>query len=56
MKYWPIAEHPLRHAEGSQVDIIRSPRSTGSILKPFLYYAMLDEGLLLPGTLLPDIP
>ena len=42
--------------EGSQVDIIRSPRSTGSILKPFLYYAMLDEGLLLPGTLLPDIP
>ncbi len=42
--------------EGSQVDIIRSPRSTGSILKPFLYYAMLDEGMLLPGTLLPDIP
>lgn len=42
--------------EGSQVDIIRSPRSTGSILKPFLFYAMLDEGMLLPGTLLPDIP
>ena len=42
--------------EGSQVDIIRSPRSTGSILKPFLYYAMLDEGQILPGTLLPDIP
>lgn len=42
--------------EGSQVDIIRSPRSTGSILKPFLYCAMLDEGMLLPGTLLPDIP
>lgn len=42
--------------EGSQVDIIRSPRSTGSILKPFLYYAMLNEGMLLPGTLLPDIP
>lgn len=42
--------------EGSQVDIIRSPRSTGSILKPFLYYAMLDEGAILPRTLLPDIP
>lgn len=41
---------------GNQVDIIRSPRSTGSILKPFLYYAMLQEGSILPHTLLPDIP
>jgi penicillin-binding protein 1C len=38
------------------VDIITSPRSTGSILKPFLYAAMLNDGLLLPGTLIPDIP
>jgi penicillin-binding protein 1C len=43
-------------AHGRQVDIIRSPRSTGSILKPFLYAAMLDEGKILPKTLLPDIP
>lgn len=41
---------------GNQVDIIRSPCSTGSILKPFLYYAMLQEGSILPHTLLPDIP
>ena len=41
---------------GNQVDIIRSPRSTGSILKPFLYHAMLQEGSILPHTLLPDIP
>lgn len=41
---------------GNQVDVITSPRSTGSILKPFLYYAALDEGLILPHTLLPDIP
>ncbi|MCD8029368.1 MAG: penicillin-binding protein 1C [Bacteroides sp.] len=41
---------------GNQVDVIRSPRSTGSILKPFLYGAMLQEGELLPHTLLPDIP
>ncbi|MDD3037473.1 penicillin-binding protein 1C, partial [Bacteroides sp.] len=41
---------------GYQVDIIQAPRSTGSILKPFLYYAMLKEGSLLPNTLLPDIP
>ena len=41
---------------GNQVDVIRSPRSTGSILKPFLYYAMLQEGELLPKTLLCDVP
>lgn len=41
---------------GSQVDVIQAPRSTGSILKPFLYYAMLQEGSLLPHMLLPDIP
>jgi penicillin-binding protein 1C len=39
-----------------EVDIIVSPRSTGSILKPFLYAAMMDAGELLPGMLLPDIP
>jgi len=41
---------------GNQVDVIRSDRSTGSILKPFLYYAALQEGDILPHTLLPDIP
>lgn len=41
---------------GEDVDIIMAPRSTGSILKPFLYAASLDDGLILPGTLLPDIP
>jgi len=40
----------------NQVDIIRSPRSSGSILKPFLYLVALQEGLILPNTLLPDIP
>ena len=43
-------------ASGNQVDIITAPRSTGSILKPFLYYAALQEGLILPRTLLPDVP
>lgn len=41
---------------GNQVDIVRSPRSTGSILKPLLYYASLQEGVILPNTLLADIP
>lgn len=42
--------------DANDVDIIQSPRSTGSILKPFLYCAMLSEGQLLPNTLVPDIP
>jgi penicillin-binding protein 1C len=41
---------------GKQVDIIKAPRSTGSILKPFLYASMLNEGIILPRTLIADIP
>ncbi|WP_277130929.1 penicillin-binding protein 1C [Bacteroides congonensis] len=48
--------HFDRKQGGYQVDVIQAPRSTGSILKPFLYYAMLQEGSLLPDMLLPDIP
>ncbi len=48
--------HFNRKQEGNQVDVIQAPRSTGSILKPFLYYAMLQEGSLLPNMLLPDVP
>lgn len=48
--------HFDRKQGGSQVDVIQAPRSTGSILKPFLYNAMLQEGSLLPKMLLPDVP
>jgi len=41
---------------GNDVDLITSHRSTGSILKPFLYAAALDEGDILPGSLIPDVP
>lgn len=41
---------------GQYVDIITSKRSTGSILKPILYAAALDDGLILPNQLLQDIP
>lgn len=43
--------HLNKQLPGNQVDVIQSPRSTGSILKPFLYDAMLSEGGLLPNTL-----
>jgi len=41
---------------GQFVDIITSQRSTGSLLKPILYAAALDDGIILPNELLPDIP
>lgn len=47
---------PDEDRPGAKVDILRSPRSTGSILKPLLYCALLQEGGILPKTLLPDIP
>lgn len=43
-------------AHDHQVDVIDGARSTGSILKPFLFAAMLDEGMILSGSLLPDVP
>ncbi|MEI6122365.1 MAG: penicillin-binding protein 1C [Bacteroidota bacterium] len=47
---------PLHPEYGCNVDIITSARSTGSILKPFLYAAMLNDGQLLPNSLVPDTP
>ena len=40
----------------SEVNCIPAPRSTGSIMKPFLYAWMLNDGDLLPATLVPDVP
>lgn len=39
-----------------QVDGVRAPRSSGSILKPFLYAAAIDEGILHPETIIQDVP
>ena len=41
---------------GGDVDVIVSPRSSGSTLKPFLYAAMLDDGTVLPTMLIEDTP
>ncbi|MEM7180671.1 MAG: penicillin-binding protein 1C [Spirochaetota bacterium] len=43
-------------ASGLAVDLIHRPRSTGSILKPFLFAAMLKDGEILSETLVPDVP
>lgn len=42
--------------DARMVDMVQAQRSTGSILKPFLFAAMLDDGTLLPQMVLPDIP
>lgn len=42
------------HAEA--VDVITAPRSTGSILKPFLFARAVQEGEIFPQSLLRDVP
>lgn len=44
------------NGHGRHVDVIQAPRSSGSILKPILYSSMLQDGELLPHTLVADIP
>jgi len=51
-----VGNAPTTKKNQKDVDIIDKPRSTGSILKPFLYAAMLDAGELLPNTLVADVP
>ncbi len=41
---------------GYAVDIVQRPRSTGSILKPLLFARMIQEGEILPKTLIADLP
>ncbi len=49
-----VSDTAGRH--GRDVDMIPSPRSTGSIMKPFLYAGLLTGGDILPNALIPDIP
>jgi penicillin-binding protein 1C len=51
-----VGNSPTDNAHQKSVDVMDKPRSTGSILKPFLYAAMLDNGEILPNTLIADVP
>ncbi len=48
--------HPEDTSMESDVDVVNAPRSPGSTLKPLLYASMLHDGLILPNSLMPDIP
>ncbi len=52
-----VANAPKAGKEhGESVDIIQAKRSTGSILKPFLFAKMIDDGFILSKTLISDVP
>ncbi|NUY81539.1 penicillin-binding protein 1C [Flavobacterium sp. MAH-1] len=51
-----VGNSPTDSDHDKDVDIISAPRSTGSILKPLLFASMLDEGEILPNTLVADVP
>ncbi|MFT5668548.1 MAG: penicillin-binding protein 1C, partial [Vicingaceae bacterium] len=48
--------NPTAGNSGHKVDIITAKRSTGSLLKPFLYGLAWQDGLVLPNSILADIP
>ncbi|MCC4308046.1 MAG: penicillin-binding protein 1C [Alcanivorax sp.] len=54
--YLGNVQHGDTDTYGAAVDIAARPRSTGSVLKPLLYGLALDAGLILPDTLIPDLP
>ncbi|WP_108422745.1 penicillin-binding protein 1C [Flagellimonas amoyensis] len=51
-----VGNSPSGEEHANYVDIISKNRSTGSTLKPFLFAALLDEGQLLPHSLVEDVP
>jgi penicillin-binding protein 1C len=51
-----VTQSSTKKNNAYSVDNITAPRSTGSILKPFLYAAMLESGEITPEQLIPDMP
>lgn len=48
--------HDAKKRNQNDVDINQAYRSSGSVLKPILFNAMIDNGEIFPNTLLSDIP
>jgi penicillin-binding protein 1C len=43
-----------QHSNAPQVDMVQSPRQTGSLLKPFVYGLAIEQGLLTAASVLDD--
>lgn len=56
LAYVGNSENEEGEEHGNSVDIITANRSTGSILKPFLFAGMIDNGTILQTTIVPDVP
>jgi len=56
LSYIGNIRNPGHPEYGGDVDVVMAERSTGSILKPFLYSFMQYRGVILPNTLIADIP
>ncbi len=56
LAYWGNTPGHDEEIVAGQVDIISSLRSPGSLLKPFLFAGLLQDGQILPTMLIPDIP
>jgi len=53
-----VGNTPTERADenGQAIDLTQRPRSTGSTLKPFLFANMIQQGEILPETLVSDTP
>lgn len=56
VKAWVASQDFYDEENKGQVNGVIAPRSTGSVLKPFLYAMAIDRGILIPQTLISDIP
>lgn len=51
-----IGNQPDAGGAAGAVDIVQAPRSTGSLLKPFIHAAMITQGEWMPDQLIADVP
>ncbi|MBD80131.1 MAG: penicillin-binding protein 1C [Crocinitomicaceae bacterium] len=51
-----VGNSSAKESNAKFVDLIHAPRSSGSILKPFLYGASVSDGLIHTRTLIKDVP
>jgi penicillin-binding protein 1C len=56
IKAWVGSQNFFDFETLGQVDGVLASRSSGSVLKPFLYGLAIDQGIILPQTLVKDVP